>query len=494
MLIKFFGGTGGGGGIASYLVDPGREGREEAAPEVLSGDIDQTRALIDSQDRKWTYSTGVLSFAPEDRPTEAQQRQLMKDFERLAFAGLRADQYDITWVRHSHTSGGRVELHFLTPRMELASGKAFNIAPPGWEQSYAPLRDAYNYAYGWARPDDPARSRSLQWATERQDRTETRNTISAYLERAVVTGQITDRETLVTALHEAGFETPRLGKNYVTAMNPETGERWRLKGRIYEQDWTRSGELNRPVATERRETAPADRGLDPKRARAAREQLEAIIDRRREWVEARFGEPALDDRERSEDQNDRDQHGSERDQPEAKDDDHNQRADHRHDDGSVLDRADAVDDVEAAKRDRTEDRDRDLSDPANDGRDGMEMRQQSVREAGGLGNEQSDPDRTGALARIRELGRNIRGFGAAAIAAVRSFFGKDRSPEPAADAGRDAVDRSERSLDEADRVNERLDQQNAEVDRKLELISERKALEAEMERGFERLRERQITR
>ena len=494
MLIKFFGGTGGGGGIASYLVDPGREGREEAAPEVLSGDIDQTRALIDSQDRKWTYSTGVLSFAPEDRPTEAQQRQLMSDFERLAFAGLRGDQYDITWVRHSHTSGGRVELHFLTPRMELASGKAFNIAPPGWEQSYAPLRDAYNYEHGWARPDDPARSRSLQWATERQDRAETRDTISAYLEGAVVTGQVTDRETLVTALHEAGFETPRLGKKYVTAMNPETGERWRLKGRIYEQDWTRSDELDRQTATERGETAAADRGRDPERAQAAREQLEAVIDRRREWVEARFGQPSLDDRARGEDADDRDQPGPERDQAEAKDDDHDQRADHRNDDGSVLDRADTVDDVEAAKRDGAEYRDRDLSDPAHDSRDGLEMRQQSLRQAEGLGNEQSDPDRTGALARIRELGRNIRGFGAAAIAAVRSFFSKDRSAEPAADAGRDAVDRSERSLDAADRINKRLDRENAAIDRQIDWISERQAFEVEIERELVRLRERQITR
>ena len=494
MLIKFFGGTGSGGGIASYLVDPGREGREGAAPEVLSGDIEQTRALIDSQDRKWTYSTGVLSFAPEDRPTEAQQRQLMKDFERLAFAGLRTDQYDITWVRHSHTSGGRIELHFLTPRMELETGKAFNIAPPGWEQSYAPLRDAYNYEHGWARPDDPARSRSLQWATERQDRTETRETISAYLEDAVVMGQVTDRETLVTALHEAGFETPRLGKNYVTAMNPETGERWRLKGRIYEQDWTRSSELDRPSATERGEAAPADRGRDPERARAAREQLEAVIDRRREWVEARFGEPSHDDRARGENTDDRDQPGSERDQAETKDDDHDQRANHRDDDSSILERANTVDDVEAAKRCRAEDRDRDLFDPTHDSRDGLEMRQQSLREVGGLSNEQSDPDRTSALARIRELGRNIRGFGAAAIAAVRSFFGKDRSAESAASTGRDAIDRCERSLDAAERVNERLDQQNATIDRQLELISERKTFDVEMERNIERLRERQITR
>ena len=353
---------------------------------------------------------------------------------------------------------------------------------------------AYNYEHGWARPDDPARSRPMQWATERQDRTETRETISAYLEGKVVMGQITDRDTLVTALHEAGFETPRLGKNYVTAMNPETGERWWLKGRIYEQDWTRNSELNRPAATERGETAPTDRSRDPERARAAREQLEAVIDRRREWVEARFGEPSLDDRARGENADDRDQPGSERDQAETKDDDHDQRADHRDDDSSVLERANALDDVEAAKRDRAEDRHRDLSDTAHDSRDGLEMRQQSVREVGGLSNEQSDPDRTSALARIRELGRNIRGFGAAAIAAVRSFFGKDRSAESAANSGRDAIDRSERSFDAAERVNERIDQQNATIDRRLELISERKALEADLERGFERLRERQITR
>jgi len=63
MLIKFFGGAGSGGGIANYLVDPDRAGREDAPPEVVRGDIAQTRELIDSTDRKWTYSTGVISFA-----------------------------------------------------------------------------------------------------------------------------------------------------------------------------------------------------------------------------------------------------------------------------------------------------------------------------------------------------------------------------------------------------------------------------------------------
>ena len=69
MLIKFMGGRGGGGPIASYLVDARRAGREEAAPEVVRGDIERTRELIDSIDRKWTYTTGVISFAVEDAPS-----------------------------------------------------------------------------------------------------------------------------------------------------------------------------------------------------------------------------------------------------------------------------------------------------------------------------------------------------------------------------------------------------------------------------------------
>lgn len=145
MLIKFTGGgRGGGRQVAAYLTDAKRAGRDHAAPEVVRGDMAGTRELIDSIERKWTYTHGVLSFALEDAPSEAEQATAMDEFERLAFAGLDREQYDITWVRHQHTEGGRVELHFVVPRMDLTSGKALNIAPPGWERTYAPLRDALN--------------------------------------------------------------------------------------------------------------------------------------------------------------------------------------------------------------------------------------------------------------------------------------------------------------------------------------------------------------
>lgn len=139
MLIKFFArGKGRGSGPVDYVTKT--EGREDHPPEVLRGDPELVRDLIDLQKREWTYTSGVVSFALEDAPTEEQQQQVMDEFERTAFAGLDADQYAILWTRHQHTDGGRVELHFVTPRMELTTGKAMNIAPPGWQSTYKPGR------------------------------------------------------------------------------------------------------------------------------------------------------------------------------------------------------------------------------------------------------------------------------------------------------------------------------------------------------------------
>lgn len=282
MLIKFTGGgRGGGAEIAAYLTAVDREGRGHAPPEVVRGDMDRTRDLIDSIDRKWSYTHGVLSFALEDAPTEVQQQEAMDAFERLAFAGMDPEQYDITWVRHQHTEGGRVELHFVTPRMELTTGKALNVAPPGWERSYAPLRDALNWSQGWARPDDPDRATELHRAPERADESfrlrEGREGIHAYLTALVTAERVTDRGSMVLALQEAGLQVPRQGKDYLTVHDPNSGEKFRMKGRIYEKEWTYDRELDRAVATAVVQSDGRDRGIDLGRADAAREQLEAAI-------------------------------------------------------------------------------------------------------------------------------------------------------------------------------------------------------------------------
>ncbi len=165
MLVKFFkGGTGKGSSPVNYLIrETDSKGvRREPLPEVIKGNPKQTIQVIDSLDFKYKFHSGVISFAPEDAPTEAQQKAIIESFEKTAFPGLEADQYDILWVRHSHTSNGRIELHFVTPRVELTTGKSMSIAPPGWQNYYCHWRDKWNYEHQWSDPTDPARARTYQ--------------------------------------------------------------------------------------------------------------------------------------------------------------------------------------------------------------------------------------------------------------------------------------------------------------------------------------------
>lgn len=144
-------------GPTRYLVRPDYPGRDTHPPEVLRGDVERTRALIDSLNTTWRFTAGGLSWHPDDTVTPELERRVMDDFEAVAFAGMEEDQRAILWIRHSHA--GHHELHFVIPRMELSSGRAFNPCPPGWQKDFDVFRDLHNAREGWARPDDPQRAR-----------------------------------------------------------------------------------------------------------------------------------------------------------------------------------------------------------------------------------------------------------------------------------------------------------------------------------------------
>ncbi len=151
MYMKVFPhGKGAGSGPVNYLIRTDYPGRDENPPEVLRGDPETTRELIDSQDRTWKFTAGVLSSAPGDEVTPDKEKELMDSFESVAFAGLQSDQYDILWVRHTHAD--HHELHFVIPRMELHSGKAYNPCPPGWQKDFDVFRDLFNWREGWVIP------------------------------------------------------------------------------------------------------------------------------------------------------------------------------------------------------------------------------------------------------------------------------------------------------------------------------------------------------
>ncbi|WP_300058478.1 relaxase/mobilization nuclease domain-containing protein [uncultured Roseobacter sp.] len=328
MLIKFFpNGKGAGAGPVGYLVaervldyDGNRDLIRDAdgqpvtvtrdpLPEVLRGNPERTEALIDASRHQWTYRAGVISFAGSDDPTEDQQAEVMDGFERLAFAGLDPEQYEVLWVRHRHE--GRVELHFCTPRLELTTGKSLNIAPPGYQDAYDSLRDVMNQRHGWADPMDVERTQEVRNTIEAPTRAQGRDELHSWIQDQIDMGLITNRASMVDALADAGFDLPRTGKAYITARDPDTGERWRLKGEIFHEDWqadpvereTERGARRDQTRTRRLDLVPAQELQDRfeehcgRRAAYHRERYAPLSDRDSEPVRdaAEVAPPLADD-------------------------------------------------------------------------------------------------------------------------------------------------------------------------------------------------------
>ncbi|MGX1499004.1 hypothetical protein ACSSV1_004055 [Labrenzia sp. MBR-25] len=305
MLIKLFrSGKGGGAAPVDYLVAPqvlAYDGNRDLIrddngiplmksrdplPEVLAGDPDHTRALIDACPHAWTYRAGVISFDQDDHPTEEQQQAVMDAFDELAFAGLDRDQVDMLWVRHSHE--GRVELHFCTPRMELTSGKSLNIAPPGYQKAMDTLRDMLNKEHGWADPQDPARSQDIKQLPEKKLRAQGREDIQNWLEDLIIAGRISSRPDMIAALEGAGFELPRQGKTYLTVKDPDSDTRWRLKGDIFHADWTREKTAQRAAEREHRTDAPRSERLAARSLSHLRDEYRAHVEKRRLYNQQRY--------------------------------------------------------------------------------------------------------------------------------------------------------------------------------------------------------------
>lgn len=268
MLMKVFPhGTGEGDKPSRYLVRPDYPGRDTAPPQVLRGDPAMTRALIDSIERRWKFTSGALSWHPEEKISEAQEEEVMDAFERVAFAGLEVDQRNILWVRHTHA--GHHELHFLIPRLELSSGKDFNACPPGWQKDFDVFRDLFNWREGWARPDDPARTRDelpkkadlfkarmARWGKEirESDRDRAKEVIHAFLKEKVARGLVRNREEVLSALKEQGLCINREGRDYISVIAPDSGMKMRFKGGFYAAAWTPKAALEEESEEKKKET------------------------------------------------------------------------------------------------------------------------------------------------------------------------------------------------------------------------------------------------
>jgi hypothetical protein len=331
MHIKFLRhGTGSASGAVSYLLaDKDHLGVKRAEVKVLRGNPALVATTADNLDFVHRYSSGVLSWAPEEQPSDDEIDGVLKDVEQAFTSGLDPDRLAWTAVLHREKNGA-CHVHLLAARVDLATGKSYNPAPPGWQKTFDPLRDAWNWEQGWARPDDPLRARLYQpghraliEASERRAelaaeedpkgeitekitrhnpppdpflavKEDPKEAITRYLVQRIEAGAVRDRSEMVEALKEAGLQVNRQGKDYLSVVDPETGKKYRLKGAIYGADFTPEAcrELGRQAEQEDRGGRQRGGERDEGKARHAREEFERALERIAGHNNKRYRRPA----------------------------------------------------------------------------------------------------------------------------------------------------------------------------------------------------------
>lgn len=313
MHIKFLAhGTGDPHRAVNYLLaDKDHNGMLRPEVIVLRGNPSAVANVAASLDSVHRYTSAVIAWAPEDQPTSDEVDAVVDDFERLAFAGLEADEVSYSVVRHGD------HLHVIVARVNLRTGKAINIAPPVWRKHFDHLRDHWNYKLGWGHPGDPARSRLLQangdeWkeALGKQRRVEAmsaetelsvsdilgvlgeppslKQIIADRLEYLVQSAVIHDRKDVLRVLEEYG-SINRKGRDYLSLKPHGDDKPIRFKGAMFREDFAA-----RDFLVQRRSPSTFTRASpNPSAAEKALQEMEEAILRRADYYARRSG-PAHD--------------------------------------------------------------------------------------------------------------------------------------------------------------------------------------------------------
>lgn len=250
-------GGGGGSGPVDYMTDDKYYDKEQGVwqprdplPKLIEGDPRLMVQMIDALDHKHRYTSGVLSFTKADTEKlnaaglDASITDITGRLKDMLFSGISEEHRNILIIAHTHLD--RLELHYVLPRHNYEVDRAWNPAPPGegkFRQMDA-LVDFINVKYGLDDPRDPSRVRAtkeIQW--EPTDKKTTRETLNQFFKEAVIEGVIDSRDQLINLAKEAGFEITRTGDNYVSMRPPGCDKAIRLKGEIYDRQFTSSAEL-----------------------------------------------------------------------------------------------------------------------------------------------------------------------------------------------------------------------------------------------------------
>lgn len=240
---------------SAYLLDRlDHRGNVRAGVQVLCGDATTFNALCHASPHLWKYTSGVIAWSKDDEPTDVQIKEVLKEFEEHAFAGLEQSQYHLFAVLHTDEDGSK-HIHVLAPRLDIQSGKSLNIAPPGHEKHFDALRDYFNTKYQWSRPDDlllmqttqepnhvakinaQAKKYILSEDLKALIAKQLRKTIDNYIKTLLRTQTIKNRADIVQCISQLeGVKSVKQRKDSLTVEMID-GKKYRLKGDFYHEQF-----------------------------------------------------------------------------------------------------------------------------------------------------------------------------------------------------------------------------------------------------------------
>ena len=269
MLVRFFDHgkvkkgeltrTGGGGAVRNYLLfDKNDKTKPRVGARLIYGnDIDTTEVINGIKNSK-IYTSGVLSFAPEESITDAQKIEIIESFEQNLFPGLMRGEYSGYWVEHQDKD--RQELHFVFAEIHLPSGKALPVYYIGKDFDLVDSwKDLINIDYGLEDPNDPKRKRAYrlkgyEYALKKQQEKDKlagkaikdekvfdEEKIGEWLIEEIADDESIQTQADVIRVIAEAFEITRVAKDgkSISIKNPVGGRNIKLKGMMYEREFTR---------------------------------------------------------------------------------------------------------------------------------------------------------------------------------------------------------------------------------------------------------------
>ena len=290
-----------------------KDAKGDLRPEIqtLRGDAKTFVAIAESLDFDYRYSSAVIAWSKEDNPTDEQIQETLDLFEKHAFAGLDPTRYHMNAVLHVAQDGSK-HVHILMPRVDLATGKSLNVAPPGHEKYFDKLRDYLNEKYTWSKPDDLAilnadvqlphhthsqRAAAVEINFTGKTKPEKKELLNKIIAQRINAGVIQDRTDVVQTLLEYGIITKN-AKDTVSVKLHGDQTALKMSGEFYKDGFNVTAYAESRARAEANQSASGTNEVDAKRVEQLYNKLQRATESRARYFADKYPTTLGDHRQR----------------------------------------------------------------------------------------------------------------------------------------------------------------------------------------------------